>query len=122
MDILNTGNKINNPNNVNTEHMREKTGKWKDNAIKSREEVQGIENNRNHENKKREPCKLLCLNTQRLISQNSRWNVDKIKEYVSENNIIVMNFTETWLNKDIQDEKIPNFSVFRGDRKGGKTK
>ena len=101
MDLLNTGNKTNNNNNVKTEYMRDKSGKGKDNAIKSREEVQGIENNRNKENKKREPCKLLCLNTQRLISKNSRWKVDKIKEYVGENNIVLMNFTETWLNKDI---------------------
>ena len=33
-----------------------------------------------------------------------------------------MNFTETWLKKEIQDEKIPNFTTFRSDRKGGKTK
>ena len=31
-----------------------------------------------------------------------------------------MNFTETWLKKEIQDEKIPNFTTFRADRKGGK--
>ena len=43
-----------------------------------------------------------------------------IKEYVHENNIILMNFTETWLKKEIQDEKIPNFTTFRADRKGGK--
>ena len=31
-------------------------------------------------------------------------------------------FTETWLKKEDQDEKIPNYVTFRGDRKGGKTK
>ena len=45
-----------------------------------------------------------------------------IKEYVHENNIILMNFTETWLKKEIQDEKIPNFTTFRADRKGGKSR
>ena len=33
-----------------------------------------------------------------------------------------MNFTETWLKKEIKDEKIPNFSTYRSDRKGGKSK
>ena len=45
-----------------------------------------------------------------------------LKEYVSENNIVIMNFTETWLKEEDQDEKIPNYVTFRGDRKGGKTK
>ena len=45
-----------------------------------------------------------------------------LKDYVSENNIIIMNLTETWLKKEDQDEKIPNYVTFRGDRKGGKTK
>ena len=42
--------------------------------------------------------------------------------YVHENNIILMNFTETWLKKEMQDEKIPNFTTFRADRKGGKSR
>ena len=33
-----------------------------------------------------------------------------------------MNFTETWLKREIKDEKIPKFSTYRSDRKGGKTK
>ena len=45
-----------------------------------------------------------------------------LKEYVSENNIIIMNLTETWLKEEDQDEKIPNYTTFRSDRKGGKTK
>ena len=45
-----------------------------------------------------------------------------LEEYVSENNIIVMNLTETWLKEEDQDEKIPNYTTFRSDRKGGKTK
>ncbi len=32
-----------------------------------------------------------------------------------------MNITETKLNKEIQDDKIPNFRTFRSDRKDGKT-
>ena len=33
-----------------------------------------------------------------------------------------MNLTETWLKKEIQDKKIPKFTTYRSDRKGGKTK
>ena len=45
-----------------------------------------------------------------------------LKEHVSVNNIVIMNFTETWFKKEDQDEKISNYAIFRGDRKGGKTK
>ena len=45
-----------------------------------------------------------------------------LKEHVSVNNIVIMNFTETWFKKEDQDEKISNYVIFRGDRKGGKTK
>ena len=40
-----------------------------------------------------------------------------LKEHVSVNNIVIMNFTETWLKKENQDEKISNYVIFRGDRK-----
>ena len=48
--------------------------------------------------------------------------MDALKDYVSTNNIILMNFTETWLKKKIQDVKIPNFTTFRCDRKSKKKK
>jgi len=70
----------------------------------------------------REPCKLLCLNAQGLVNKNTRWKVDALKEYVGTNNIILMNFTETWLKKKIQDVKIPNYTTFRCDRKSKKKK
>ena len=31
-----------------------------------------------------------------------------------------MNFTETWLKKEIQDDKIPGFTTFRSDRNSKK--
>merc|ERR1711954_46120 len=70
----------------------------------------------------REPCKMLCLNAQGLMNENTRWKIDALKEYVSTNNIILMNFTETWLKKKMQDEKIPNFTTFRCDRNSKKSK
>ena len=45
-----------------------------------------------------------------------------LKEYVCENNIMIMNLTETWLMEEDQDVKIPNYTLIRSDRKGGKTK
>ena len=70
----------------------------------------------------REPCKILSLNVQGLIGRETRWKMDMLKEYVSVNNIIIMNLTETWLKEEDQDVKIPNYTIIRGDRKGGKTK
>ena len=64
----------------------------------------------------------MSLNTQGLINKDSKWKVDMIKEYVSVNNVIIMNFTETWLKEEDQDVGIPNYTTIRGDRKGGKTK
>ena len=65
---------------------------------------------------------MLCLNAQGLVNENTRWKIDALKEYVNTNNIILMNFTETWLKKKMQDEKIPNFTTFRCDRKSKKSK
>ena len=45
-----------------------------------------------------------------------------LKEYVRVNNDVIVNITETWLKKEDQDVGIPNYTIFRGDRKGGKTK
>ena len=53
----------------------------------------------------REPCKMLCLNAQGLMNEYTRWKVDALKEYVSTNNIILMNFTETWLKKKYRMKK-----------------
>ena len=65
---------------------------------------------------------MLCLNAQGLMNENTRWKIDALEEYVSTNNIILMNFTETWLKKKMQDEKILNFTTFRCDRKSKNSK
>ena len=76
----------------------------------------------NDERKSRVPCGILSLNVQGLLNKDTKWKVDMLKEYIFENNIVVMNLTKTWLKKEDQDEKIPNYTTFRSDRKGGKTK
>ena len=88
------------------------------------------ENKNDSNSKNREPCKLLYLNAQGLINKYTKrnklkytkWKVDAIKEYVNNNNVILMNFTETWLQKNIQDEKLPDFTTYRCDRKSKKSK
>ena len=52
--------------------------------------------------KNTEPSKILSLNAQGFIETDTKWKVDMLKEYVHKNNIILMNFTETWLKKEIQ--------------------
>merc|ERR1711874_827471 len=69
-----------------------------------------------------EPPKILCWNAHGLINIDTKWKIDALKEHVSVNNIFLMNFTETWFEKEIQDEEIPNFTTFRSDRKSGKKK
>ena len=56
------------------------------------------------------------------MNSDTKWKVDMLKEYASKKNIMIMNLPETWLKEEDQDEKIPNYVTFRGDRKGGKTK
>ena len=55
-----------------------------------------------------------------IISSEKKWKIDALKEQVSENNTFPMNFTETWLKKEIQDDKIPGFTTFRSDRNSKK--
>ena len=66
------------------------------------------------------PPKMLCWNAKGLVNKDTKWKVDAIKEHAIVNNVFIMNFTETWLNREIQDEKILNFTTFRSDRKCSK--
>ena len=50
---------------------------------------------------RKEPYKLLYQNIRRLITKNSIKKIDYLKEYTQENKIIIMNFTETWLDDSI---------------------
>ena len=61
--------------------------------------------------------KYIYQNTRPLLTENSRMKIDYFNEYVEENKIILMNFTETWLNNEIKEEaKINGYNEFRGDR------
>ena len=70
---------------------------------------------------RKEPYKLIYQNIRGLVTENSKEKKVHFDEYTTENNVIIINFTETWLDKNIiEDAKIKNFQVFRSDRKGNK--
>merc|ERR1712240_673204 len=71
---------------------------------------------------RKEPPKILFWNAHGLISSEKKWKIDTLKEQLSENNTFLMNFTETCLKKEIQDDKIPGFTIFRSDRTSKKKK
>ncbi|CAL4093828.1 unnamed protein product [Meganyctiphanes norvegica] len=67
---------------------------------------------------RKEPYKILYQNIRRLITENSKKKIEYFKDYVLENKILAMNFTETWLDNLItNDINIKGYQVFRGDRK-----
>ena len=76
-------------------------------------------NNKNNKIKNKErPWKIMTQNMDRLVTKNSKEKVDLLKEYVKEDNIILMNLTETWLDSTIKDVvEIEGYNLFRGDRK-----
>ena len=66
----------------------------------------------------KEPLKILYQNIRGLITENSKAKKEYFEEYVKVNNVIIMNFTETWLNDTIkEDANINKFQCFRVDRK-----
>ena len=75
--------------------------------------------NKNNEIKKNEsPWKIMIQNMEGLVSKNSKEKVELLKEYVKENNIILMNLTETWLDETIEEVvEIDGYKILRGDRK-----
>ena len=69
--------------------------------------------------KENTPWKIIYQNVRRLITTNSKEKVNFFKEYTEENNILLMNFTETWLSETMQEDmKIKGYQLYRGDRKG----
>ena len=62
---------------------------------------------------KKEPYKLLLQNIRHLVTQNTKKKIKYFEEYVIENNILAMNFTETWLNESITEDKHKRISNFQ---------
>ena len=65
------------------------------------------------------PWKIIYQNIRRIVTNNSKEKVSFLKDYTKQDRILIMNFTETWLNETIQDDvKIEGYNLYRGDRKG----
>ena len=66
----------------------------------------------------KKPWKIFIQNIEGLVTENTKDKVDFMKEYLKEDKIILVNFTETWLNNSIkEDADIEGYKLFRGDRK-----
>ena len=86
---------------------------------KNREKIQQKMVLRKNDDEKRIPWKIIYQNIRRLVTTNSKEKVDFFKEYTEENEILIMNFTETWLDENKQEDmKIKGYQLFRGDRIG----
>ena len=62
------------------------------------------------------PPKMLSWNARGLVNRDTKWKINAISEHTQVNSVFLMNFTETWLNREIQDEKIKKFTTYRSDR------
>ena len=90
----------------------------KDGKIRNAADVQVVNVRGEEVIKEKQPWKFIYQNIRALVSENSRRKIDYFNEYVLENKIIIMNFTETWLSNNIQEEaNINGYNIFRGDRK-----
>ena len=73
-----------------------------------------VEKSSNNEN---QPLKILYQNIQKLVTKDKKYKIEFFKEYCKENNILLMNFTETWFNKNTQNDiEIKGYQLHRGDR------
>ena len=76
--------------------------------------------NKNKETKTNEcPWKIMIQNMEGLVSKNSKEKVELLREYVKEDNVIIMNLTETWLDETVEEiVDVEGYRIFRSDRKG----
>ncbi len=64
----------------------------------------GETNNNNIKITNKSPWIMTAQNMQRFVTTNSKEKVEIAKEYLGENNILIMNLTETWLDSTIKDD------------------
>ena len=65
------------------------------------------------------PWKITYLNIRRIVTNNTKDKLLFLKDYTKQEQVLIMNFTETWLNETIQDDlNIEGYNLHRGDRKG----
>ena len=65
------------------------------------------------------PWKIIYQNIRRLVTKNTKEKVEFLEDYTKQDKILIMNFTETWLNETTQgDPKIKGHNLYRGNRIG----
>ena len=70
-----------------------------------------------YESMEKSPWKIIMQNVRGLITAESRETIKLIDDYANNEKIVLMNFTETWLDKTIKEEAdIEGFHTFRCDR------
>ena len=70
------------------------------------------------EKNSKRPWKIIMQNIQGLVTEKSKKKIEYMKEYTKEEKILLMNYTETWLNDTIkEDADIEGYKIFRRDRK-----
>ena len=50
------------------------------------------------------PWKIIYQNIRRLVTKNAKEKVDFLEDYTKQDKILIMNFTETWLNEATQED------------------
>ena len=67
------------------------------------------------------PWKIIYQNIRKIVTKNSKEKVKFIEEYTKQEKILIMNFTETWMDETTKkDLLIDGYNLYRGDRKGRK--
>ena len=70
-----------------------------------------------YESMEKTPWKIIMQNVRGLITAESRETIQLIDDYANNEKIVLMNFTETWLDKTIKEEAdIEGFHTYRCDR------
>ena len=63
--------------------------------------------------------KIIAQNINRLVTMNCKRKLEYFREYTKENKVLLLNFTETWLNSIIQEDiDIKGYNIYRRDRIG----
>ena len=63
--------------------------------------------------------KIIAQNINRLVTMNCKRKLEYFREYTKENKVLLLNFTETWLNSTIQEDiNIKGYDIYRRDRIG----
>jgi len=66
------------------------------------------------------PWKITCLNIKSIVTNNTKDKLLFLKDYTKQEQEqeLIMNFTETWLNETIQDDlNIEGYNLHRGDKR-----